>query len=149
MRKLHIGVWGLVLGSTLVAAQNSGDAKIIERVKQLSVASVDSSLPDQPLEQFLQSAAGPNAEFYWEVNDCAPPPGTKKPKDAPVCVEAQAQMPDQRGMVVRIKVVSSKKSNAEKPEIYSADLITPGETLQLKKLSDIPPALAKANHPQN
>jgi hypothetical protein len=149
MRIVRFGLLGLLFAGVMLEAQSSSDTKMIDKVKQLSVASVDPSLPDQTLEKFLQTEAGANAEFYWEVNDCAPPPGVQKQKGSAVCVEAQAQLPDQRGIVVRIKVGSSKKSNSDKPEFYSADLITPGETLQLKKLSDLPAGLAKTNRPQN
>jgi hypothetical protein len=64
-------------------------------------------------------------------------------------VETQAQLPDGRGIVVRIKVGNSKKADLDKPEFYSTDLITPGETFQLKKLSDLPPALVKTHPQQN
>jgi hypothetical protein len=149
MRIVRFGLLWLLVAGVMLEAQNSSDTKTIDKVKQLSVASLDPSLPDQPLEKFLQTEAGANAEFYWEVNDCAPPPGVKKQKGSAVCVEAQAQLPDQRGIVVRIKVGNSKKSDSDKPEFYSADLITPGETLQLKKLGDLPAGLAKTNGQQN
>jgi hypothetical protein len=149
MRAIRIGCCALLFGSILMHAQNAADNKTIDKVKQLSVASLDATLPDEPLEKFLQTEAGANAEFYWEVNDCAPPPGAKKQKDSPTCVETQVQLPDGRGIVVRIKVGNSKKANLDKPEFYSTDLITPGETFQLKKLSDLPPTLVKTHSPQN
>jgi len=148
MKTIRIGVCAVLFCSVLTDAQNSTD-KLIDKVKQLSVSSLDATLPDQTLEKFLQAEVGANAEFYWEVNDCAPPPGTKKQKDSPECVETQAQLPDGRGLVVRIKVGNSKKADLDKPEFYSTDLITTRETLQLKKLSDLPPALVKTHPQQN
>jgi hypothetical protein len=146
IRRLGVGL--ILLSGWALHAQSAGDNKLIEKVKQQSVSSLDGTLPGEPLEKFIATQGGAGADLYWEVNDCAPLPGTKKQKDL-VCVEVQAQLPDQRGFVVRIKVGSSKKAASETPEFYSADLITPGQTLQLKHLGELAPALAKTNRSQN
>lgn len=148
MKTIRIVLYAVLFCCVLAHAQSSSD-KLIDKVKQVSVSSLDPTLPDQTLEKFLQTEAGANAEFYWEVNDCAPPPGTKKQKDSPECVETQAQLPDGRGLVVRIKVGNSKKADLDKPQFFSTDLITSAETFQLKKLSDLPPALVKTHPQQN
>lgn len=54
---------------------------------------------------------GPKAKITWEVNDCGEQTGGEadKDRDLPICAEVQANLPDQRIVVVRILAATFKK----------------------------------------
>jgi hypothetical protein len=75
----------LVGGGTTTAVRGQ-DSVWIERARQVSVVSLDSSLPVMPLEQWLATLRPllPST-LHWEVNDCGE---GGDGREAPTCVEA-------------------------------------------------------------
>jgi hypothetical protein len=152
-RTLAIVTAGLLLMSSALClwaedrTSTARDAKLIRQVQQLSVSQLDVALPPLAFEKWLHVEAGADAEFHWEVNDCAEQATVDRGADFPVCVEAQADMNDHRTIVVSIRVGTLKKGAFGKPTLYFAKLVTPSTTINLHQLSDFPAALIKTHQP--
>jgi hypothetical protein len=152
-RRMAIATASLLLMSSALClwaedrTSTARDAKLIRQVQQLSVSQLDVALPPLAFEKWLRVEAGADAEFHWEVNDCAEQATADRGVDFPVCVEAQADMNDHRTIVVSIRVSTLKKGAFAKPTLYFAKLVTPGTTIDLHQLSDFPAALIKTHQP--
>lgn len=62
--------------SISAADVNRQGAKLISRVKNISVATLDQALPEAGFEQWLQTEAGADTRLEWEVNDCGEQTGS-------------------------------------------------------------------------
>jgi hypothetical protein len=123
------------------------DAKLIAQVKQVSVHKLDEALPDTGFESWLQKESGAEAQYHWEVNDCGEQSGTPG-DDAPVpaCVEVDSRLKNGREIVIMIaadRPVSASKSAPPDWKIFFAQLTTPHEKINLRRLSDLPAALTR------
>jgi hypothetical protein len=124
-------------------------SQLIRQVKQISVAQLDPVLPSVSFEKWLGVEAGADAQFHWEVNDCGEQTGTAADRDSdfPMCVEAQADMKDQRAIVVSVVVGTFKKGTFGTPSVFFAQLVTPRKTINIEHLSDFPAAIIKTHEP--
>ena len=113
----------------------------IQRVKTLSISSLDRSLPKVRLEFFLKYE-GEGAPIKWEVNDCG-----EQTRDTPVdhgrdsamCVQAEIGLTDGRAATVLISVGTLKRGPVDVPSVYGARVTYPGGTIRrLDRLSDLP-----------
>ena len=148
----------LIVFAGIASAQNpnaSRDAKLIASAKQVSVHSLDAALPDLALEKWLMKESGSDAKYHWEVNDCGEQSGN--PNDTgpvPLCVEVDSDLKDGREIVIFIADDRSENSRNAPPDwkIFFAQLTTPHEKINLRRLSDLPAALIKTHqlvhHPE-
>jgi hypothetical protein len=150
-------VIGLLLMSSILClwaqdgATKARDARLIRQVQETYVSQLDSALPPVSFEKWLHVEAGADAEFHWEVNDCGQKTGTiaEHGHDLPTCVEAQADIKDQRTIVVSIVVGTLKKGASGKPNVNFIQLVTPSTTINSHHLSDIPAAVIRTHVPPN
>ncbi len=155
---MKVAVILLVL-CALTAAQDPNvarDVKLIATVKQVSVHQLDNTIPDLSLEVWLSKESGPDATFHWEVNDCGEQSGN--PDDTgpvPLCVEVDSTLKDGREIVIFLADDRPKHGTKNAPsawKIFFAQLTTPHEKINLRRLSDLPAALIKThqlvNHPE-
>ena len=132
---------------------SASEAKLIARAKTLSVAKLDAALPNVSFEQWLRTEAGAGAKFAWEVNDCGEQTGApgQNASEIPTCVEADATLKDKRQIVIMIAVQGAIEKKVPKAQpafsVFFAQLITPRETINIKKLSDFPAALVRTHEP--
>ena len=120
-------------------AQDSGDLAIAH-VKRLSVSALDSRLPYRRFVSWFKEVVGPKAKITWEVNDCGEQTGGEadKDRDLPICAEVQANLPDQRIVVVRILAGTFKKGIAPQDVgIYAIFIEQEGEIRNVRHLSDL------------
>ena len=138
----------IITACALVQSQNdpnaARDAKLIADAKAVSVQKLDSGIRAESFENWLQTQSGPGAQFHWEVNDCGEQTGT--PGEAgptPLCVEVDVSLKDSREIVIFI--ADDKPPAAPTPEwkIFFAQLTTPHEKINIRRLSDLPAALTK------
>ena len=133
------------------------DAKLIAAAKQVSVHKLDNLLPDLSFKEWLAKESGLDAKYHWEVNDCGEQSGS--PDDTgpvPLCVEVDATLKDGREIVIFIADDRPETAKATGPadwKIFFAQLTTPHEKINLRRLSDLPAALIKTHqlehHPEN
>ena len=65
---------------------------VIARAKSTAASSVDASLPNQPIGDWMERAAGSSATILWQVNDCGDVP--RQPGSAPLCAQANIDFSD-------------------------------------------------------
>lgn len=126
-------------------AQTSQERKAISFAKAIPVSQLDKKLPDVPFERWLTMQAGAGAQMTWEVTDCGEQTGTTADngRDFPMCVEVNAQMRDQREIVVSIAVGSFKQGIFGKPSTWWITVGNDSATDKaLEKLSDLPVQLS-------
>lgn len=129
------------------------DAKLIAAAEQVSVHKLDETLPDVSFERCLEKESASDAKYHWEVNDCGEQSGT--PGDigtVPFCVEVDSTLNDGREIVIFLADDRPKDAKKDDPpdwKIFFAQLTTPHEKINLRRLSDLPAALIKSqNHPE-
>jgi len=151
MRKLSVITIYLVASAICAHAQagmtKTQDAKLIADIKQMSVSELDPTLPRLGFEKWLRVEAGADPIFSWEVNDCGEQTGSvaDRGRDIPVCVEVDASMKDGRNITILVAVGTTKKVPAGRSRLYFSQLTTPGETIQIRKLGDLPAALVRTH----
>jgi len=123
------------------------DAKLIAPVKKVSAHKLDEALPDTGFESWLQKESGAEAQYHWEVNDCGEQSGTPG-ADAPVptCVEVDSRLKDGREIVIMIaddRPETAGKTDPPDWKIFFAQLTSPREKINLRRLSDLPAALTR------
>ena len=145
----------LVLCAATVAQESNGarDAKLIASAKQVSVQKLDESLPDVSFRAWLEKESGADAKFRWETNDCGEQTGSPDGKrPIPACVEVDSTLKDNREIVIFIaddNAETATKDAVPNWKIFFAQLSTPHEKINLRRLSDLPAALIKTqNHPE-
>ena len=141
----------LVLCAAAAAQEQNAvrDAKLIAAAKKVSVHKLDTALSDLAFEKWLAKESGPDAKYHWEINDCGEQSGN--PNDTgpvPLCVEADFTLKDGREVVILI--ADDRPENAKKDappdwKIFFAQLTTPHEKINLRRLSDLPAALIKTH----
>lgn len=141
---------GIAFGQNPNAAR---DAKLIAAAKQVSVHKLENALPDLAFERWLAKESGTEAKYHWEVNDCGEQTGD--PDNAvpvPTCVEVDSSLKDGREIVIFIADDRPENTtNNASPDwkIFFAQLTSPHEKINLRRLSDLPAALIKTqNHPE-
>ena len=149
----------LLVLCALTAAQDPNaarDAKLIADAKRIPVHKLDDVLPDLAFDKWLMKESGSDANYHWEVNDCGEQSGN--PNDTgpvPLCVEVDSDLKDGREIVIFI--ADDRPENARKTappdwKIFFAQLTTPHEKINLRRLSDLPAALIKTHqlvhHPE-
>ena len=67
-------------------ARTTEQAAVVARAKSTIVSMLDSSLPRQPIADWMAGTAGESARIVWEVNDCGD--GSRQPGTMPVCAQA-------------------------------------------------------------
>lgn len=142
MRRSASLVIFLVLQSLGQSASLSKTEKAtIQKAKDTSVRSLDSTLPDVTLEFFLKTEGG-GVRISWEVNDCGEQTGNPemdKDRDFPMCVSAELETKDHRTANVSISVGTSKKGIFGKPELWDVVMTdSDGLVKPVRKLSDLP-----------
>jgi len=145
--KQRIVVLVVLFTAVVAGAQTSQERKAIAFAKAIPVFQLDSKLSSIPFERWLTTVAGAGAQMTWEVNDCGEQTGTTvdNRRDFPMCVEVNAQMRDQREIVISIAVGSFKQGVHGKPSTWwiTAGYDSAGDK-SLDKLSDVPFKLSGA-----
>ena len=149
----------LILYVGVASAQNPNaarDGRLIASAKKVSVHTLDAALPDLDFEKWLANEFGPDAKYHWEVNDCGEQSGN--PNDTgplPLCVEVDSDLKDGREIVIFMADDRPKNARKDAPpdwKIFFAQLTTPHEKINLRRLSDLPAALIRTrqlvNHPE-
>lgn len=131
----------------------ANDERLTTLVKHVLVNTLDAALPSVRFYEWLRIEAGNGAEFNWEVNDCKAnkTPARHDVHRAPTCVKVEGFLKDGREIVISLAIDTSRKDGAlTKAEItqstvYSAQLITPAETINIQHISDFPAALIRTH----
>jgi hypothetical protein len=125
-------------------AQNDQyERRAIAYAKRIPVSRLDAGLTGQHLGKWLRATVGAQAKIKWEVNDCGEQTGTASDigRDFPSCVEANAELPDGREIVIRVAVGTFAKGISGSPVLYDA-FVQIRDTIQdVKQLSELPTAL--------
>lgn len=126
--------------------QRTLERRAIEAAKHVSAKSLDSVLPSQSFEKWLQSLIGPETRVAWESNDCGEQTGdpATTPSDPPVCAQASATLPDGRTVTVMIAVGTYKKGIRGKPQVFFIGLERKdGGSVPVHTLHELPVALGQ------
>jgi len=133
----------LAHGQEPSVAEKVSEERMITFVKGIPAKEFDSSLPKMRLERWLMDVAGNGLPLRWELNDCGEQtgdPATDKKRDIPVCVEAAADLPNQRAFSVQIQV-GTFGGKAQKPALRGIYFQFGSKLYEIKKLSDLPKQL--------
>lgn len=118
------------------------DEQSIRRAKGALASSLDTSLPNVTLENFLNYESE-GADIHWEVNDCGEQtgnPATDAGRDFPMCVEADFDFRHQAVSVVI--AVGTLKKGPSKPAFFSATVNDgSGKIRPLRRLGELPKEL--------
>jgi hypothetical protein len=117
----------------------------IDLLGQYRVSRLDSLLPRTPFLTWFKSVVGTSAKIEWEINDCGEQtgaPAIDQQRDIPTCLEVTAVLPDQRKVGVAVVVGTERKGLSGLPVVTSVYLESGGEIFHLKRLSDLPRAIA-------
>jgi hypothetical protein len=143
---LRTGLFVFVLLTQVLASpqNNSYVKRALAYAKRLQVSQLDPKLPDRAFAQWFKEIVGPNSKIKWEVNDCGEQTGG--PADIgryfPTCVEADAKLPDNRSVVVRITVGTFHKGITGRPTLWDAFVEENNKTRTANKLSELSEVLA-------
>ncbi len=135
----------LLLVSVLANAQ-SNEKRIIAYAKKIQVSSLDSTLPNQPIEVWLKSLIGSKAAISWEVNDCGEQTGVAGDSsiDFPICAEVISKLEDGQKVGIQIIVGTYKTGIKGKPEVFYIYLDNHGEVKSPIKLRELPSLVGKS-----
>ena len=137
--------FALLIGGSQADTQ-ARDARAIAAAKKTSVHRLDPSLPDRPLEKWLQDVVGPQSQITWEVNDCGEQTGNPefdKGRDFPMCAEAQVPLNQKSTLYVSVSVGTFKTGvKTGSVGLAYAVIMRPGGPPRfIKKLSQVPVAI--------
>jgi ankyrin repeat protein len=95
--------------SAAFADYASFEEMAIAKVKTTPTSQIEAGRSNQPFETWLQNLAGKDAELKWELNDCGEGSGgpADRERDMPLCVGANAKLPDGRYLTAEIGVASA------------------------------------------
>jgi hypothetical protein len=132
---------------TYVDAQSSArDKRMIRYARNLQVSKLDSALPKQRLETWLQSLVGAKTVINWEINDCGAQSGIRGDDshiNPPLCAEAQAKLSGERQIIISIVVGTHKAGIKGTPDVLGAVYYNQDKTVTLDKLRELPALLRK------
>jgi hypothetical protein len=151
--------WRFILIATLLAlvisiggsqADNQArDARAVAAAKNTSVHRLDPSLPDEPLEKWLQGVVGPQSQITWEVNDCGEQTGNPevdKGRDFPMCAEAQVPLKQKSKLYVSVSVgtFNTGVRPGSAGLAYVVIMRPRGPARSIRKLSQVPEAIKQS-----
>lgn len=132
---------------TDVKAQSSArDKRMINYARNLPVSKLDSALPKQRLETWLQSLVGAKTVISWEINDCGAQSGIAADDsriNPPLCAEAQAKLSSERQVIISIVIGTHKAGIKGSPEVLGAVYYNQDKTMTLDKLRELSALLRK------
>jgi len=131
--------------SPALAAKLSVDPtiRLIASVKRLPVSELDPILPSISFANWLEIEAGSGARISYAVRQQSNNAGNLGA--FPTCVEADAQLEDGRAIWIFIAVRASKQAGAIRFKLHSATILTQHETIDVRRLSDVPAVLIKTH----
>jgi hypothetical protein len=138
----------LAVTLSLPAQQTALGARAVELARQIPVSRLDAGLPRQTLSLWLTQTVGPAAKIRWEVSDCGEQsgnPDVASLRDFPLCVDAIANLPDDRMVIVSIVIGSFRKGIAGKPQLLSVNIGKGGRFEPVSKLRDLPARIKLVN----
>ena len=132
---------------TYVNAQTSArDKRMISYAKNLQASKLDSELPKQRFETWLQFLVGAKTVITWEINDCGAQSGIRGDDshiNPPLCAETQAKLPNERQVIISIIIGTHKAGIKGAPEILGVVYYNQDKTVTLDKLRELPALLRK------
>ena len=141
---LLFGIIGL-LSLTVTEAQ-SEEEKIIAYARNIKVSDLDSTLPEQPIEEWLTSFVGPKTTILWEVNDCGEQSGIagdSSSTNPPACAQVTSNLEDGRTLGIQILVGTFKEGIKGKPEPLFIYVENQGKFKSVQKLQELPSLIRK------
>jgi hypothetical protein len=140
LRLIIIVICG-VSASTNVEAQSSArEKRMINYAKNLQISKLDSSLPKQRFETWLQSLVGAKTAITWEINDCGAQSGVRGDDshiNPPLCAEAQAKLPNERQVIITFVIGTHKAGITGSPVFLGAVYYNQDRTVTLNKLREL------------
>lgn len=95
---------------------------VITRAKNTPASSLDSSLPNQPIEDWMERAAGSSASILWQVNDCGDV--DRQPGSVPLCAQANIDFSDgtkfQTLMLMGARILKTHNAQFNDPSLMWA-----------------------------
>ena len=134
------------VAAPLARAQNDNyEKRALAYGKRVPVSRLDASLPKQPFAEWFKKIVGPKAKIKWEVNDCGEQTGTAADigRDFPSCVQVEAELFDNRKVVVLIAVGTFRKGIWGRPTVFSAFIQHETTTRDAKKLGELSKMLSQ------
>jgi hypothetical protein len=117
------------------------EVSAIQRAKNLTVSSLDRSLPKITLEFFLKYE-GEGAPIKWDVTDCGELPrdtAADQGRGPAMCVQAAVGLKDGRAATILVLLGMSTRSPMKVPSVFSIRVTYPdGTTHRLPRLGDLP-----------
>ena len=139
---LLVGILGSFASAQAGVPQELADARradLISKVQNMPASKLDKKLPAIRLADWLQAQGGQDARIAWAFRSAA---GTPESRNSPDCVEVVATLKNDRSFMVMIAV----GKDALQPSLQSGwVIISPHETIDLERLSDLSGAMIKLN----
>lgn len=118
------------------------DRRVIEAVRRVPARSIDPSLPQQPLEDWLEERkADPAEPLVWEVDDCGEQSGTPADagRDFPMCVSVSFRYTEVSTAYVVLMVGTFRKGLQGTPQLAWGSVQGPWGSEPVKRLADLLP----------
>jgi hypothetical protein len=146
LRSIIVVIWGLLAFTFANAQSNARDRRMITYAQNLRVSKLDSALPKQRFENWLQSLVGTKTVINWEINDCGAQsgiPGDDSHVNPPLCAEAQAKLSGERQVIITIVVGTHKAGIKGFPDVLGIVCYNQDKTVTLDRLRELPALLRK------
>ncbi|MGA3287025.1 MAG: hypothetical protein ABSD46_06345 [Bacteroidota bacterium] len=132
-------IFGTLLFMSVLANAQSNENRIIDYARKIQAVSLDSTLPNQPIEVWLKSLVGSKDTILWEVNDCGEQTGAPGDSsiDFPMCVEIVSNSVDGRRIGIQIAVGTYKTGINGIPQVIGIYIDNHSKYRYLKKLRDL------------
>ena len=98
------------------------EKQALTATQRVSVARLDAELPATPFGLWFKKLVGSQAGIVWQLSECGEPADASSQRDPDIkaCVEANALLPDDRKVIVRLRVGTFKKGIIGEPEFFFA-----------------------------
>jgi len=131
----------LLIALPLAAQETPVATRAIRVARQISVSRLETGLPNLTLDRWVTRAVGPSAAVKWEANDCGEQTGdpqADRGRDFPLCVDAIANLPGGRIVIITIAMGSFHKGVTGPSALRSVSIGKDNRFEAVPKLSGLP-----------
>ena len=129
-----------------IAIAQQQEKEIILYAQNIKVSDLDSTLPEQHIEEWLTSLVGAKATISWEVNDCGEQtgvPGDSSSINPPTCAQVTSNLEDGRTVGIQIIIGTFKEGIKGKPQVHFFYVENQVVFESVSKLRELPSLIGK------
>src|SRR5262245_56544740 len=115
------------------------EKQALTAAQRVSVAKLDAELPAASFAAWFRQLVGSEAGVVWQLSECGELADVSLQNygDIKACVEANAMLPDDRKVIVRLRVGTFRRGITGEPELYFAVIEDRGDLFQFQQLHEL------------